>query len=653
MIRAMRRVYLLYTQEKQDELVSRLQKLGLLHLEESRLEGVSPDGARPRRDLGEDRKRVESLLLKAHGTRDLMAEVLTITPRDLARETYPTRLEDLYQQLRDRLDPLEGRLKALVAERRELRDHLAAGERLADAVRVSEDLLRALPHEGYTFLPAVLVSEQRPLLAGIRQTLEREDGGRFVVAHEKLGVDRIELIVAAQPEYAFAASEYLEGLGVRPLALPSHVAGDFVEGVAQLKAEAVTIPRRLAEIDEELRALGREHATHIAALTHALENRLAQLEAAAVFGYTDYTLLITGWIPQDGLAGFQAALREEFPGIIIREEARGHGYDEEPVAFKEGRWARPYQLFMQAFGTPKAGTVDPIPTISIFFPIFFGLILGDVGYGLVVLALALWGLRGFPGLGGGLKRMSDSEAGREALTIMVHGGVFTVVLGCVFGEFFGLTFQQLGIPRMGLWPFSRVESAIVFLLVTVLLGAAQVTLGFIFGIVTAVRQGSRKHLVVKIGLFMSFVAFTLIFGRLMAVVPPALLVPGIVLLVLALPLLVYGGGTMVILESLSPFVHMISYARIMGFGVASVVLAELINTLAGAVGGLGHIVVGILLAAIVILVLQPVNLVLGVFEGTIQSVRLHWVEFFEKFLLEQLGGKPYRPFKEKEAAAEP
>jgi len=187
--------------------------------------------------------------------------------------------------------------------------------------------------------------------------------------------------------------------------------------------------------------------------------------------------------------------------------------------------------------------------------------------------------------------------------------------------------------------------------VTVALGAVQLILGFTFGIITAARQGSRKHLLVKIGLFMSFVAFTLIFGRLMGIVPGSLLVPGIVLLAVAIPLLIYGGGALVILESLSPFVHMISYARLMGFGVASVVLAELIDQLGGSLEKVGPFVVGFILATVALLLLQTLNFVLGVFEGTIQSLRLHWVEFFEKFVLEQLGGKPYQPFKEKKIVA--
>lgn len=649
MIRAMKRVYLFYTQERQDELVSRLQKLGLLHLEESRLDHAPPHASKFSRNLTEDRKRVENLLIKARGICDLLGEVDPNLLRAAAPERYPTRLEDLYQEFKSVLDPLEGQLRALVGERRELRDRLAAGERLAEIVRSSEEPLKALPSEGHTLLPAILSPEQKQALPEIQQALEREIPGSFALAHKELSAERIELLLAVHPDYASSVSEYLEAKGVRALALPPHITSGFVAGIAQLQAEAVTIPRRLNEVDEELASLARQHAAKILSLANALENRLAQLEASMGFGYTDYTLLVSGWIPQDELAGFQETLVREFPGIIVREDQTDHRHDEVPVALKERAWARPYGLFLQAFGTPKPGSVDPVPYISIFFPIFFAIIVGDIGYGLIITALALWGLRGFPGLNRpGLKGLARSETGRSALIVMLHGGAFSIALGFLFGEFFGLEFKELGIHPWGLWPFSRIDNAIDLLLFTVALGAIQVTMGFLFGMVTAVRHRNTKHLLAKIGLFLSLIAFALILGRLMNIAPASFLLPGIVILVIAMPLLMYGGGAMVILESLSPFIHVLSYARIMGFGVASVVLATLINSLVAGLGATGNIVLGVILGAIVAVALHTVNLVLHVFEGTIQSARLHWVEFFEKFILENLGGQPYRPFREKE-----
>ncbi len=660
MIRAMKRVYLLYTQDRQHELVSRLQKLGVLHLEESKLEDASEPLADSK--AAEERRRVENLLIKARGILDLFCEVdpqlLHVKPEQKVRPTL--RMEQLSQAFREELESLEGRLKTLVAERRDLRDRQAAAERFHEVIHVSDTLLKDLPTDGHEIVATLGEAKDEQQIAEIQRTLQAQIPGRFKLASQGLSEDRVEILVSVHPEYAPAVREYLEAKGLRPVALPPHIEVDFARGIAQLRSEEMTLPLRIQEIERALRELATQHASPMVSLTTQLDNRLAQLDAATHFGYTRYTLLISGWLPADELKDFQATLTREFPGIIIRQDPTEPDYEEIPVALRQRKWAKPYQLFLNAFGTPKHGSVDPVPYISIFFPIFFGVILGDIGYGFIILALALWGRAGFPGLKiAALKKLARSEGGRSALRILRDGGVATMLFGLLFGEVFGLEplRQWHIVPEDSLWPFSRLHHSIDLLIFTVALGAVQVLLGFLFGIVIALRHRDTKHLMAKIGLLLALFAVALMVGSLMKILPEGMM-PGVILLVIALPFLTYGGGVVVIIEALSPFIHVLSYARIMGFAIAGVVLASLINSLvandiAGGLGAMGSIVLGIILGAIVAIALHTVNFALHVFEGSIQSARLHWVEFFQKFILEHLGGKPYRPFKEKEYSIEP
>jgi len=653
----MKRVYLLYTQDRQHQLLTRLQKLGILHLEESKLTHDSQPVTEDQ--LAEDRRRVETLLIKARGVLDLFAEVdrtlLQVKPQELARHM-PLRLEDLPQAFREELESLEGHLKALVSERRELRDRQAAAERFQEIVQASEALIKKmLPPQEHEIVAMIgMVQDATALQAEIEKTLQSQIPGSFKLVSQELTEDRLELLVSVHPDYSAAVKEYLEAKEFRPLALPPHIETGFAEGIAQLRAEQTTIPKRLQEIERELRDLAQTHASRLIHLTNALENRLAQLDAAAQFGYTRYTLLITGWLPTDEWKSFQETLAREFAGVILKEDPASYEHDEIPVALQQRSWAKPYEIFLKAFGTPKHGSVDPVPYISIFFPIFFGLILGDIGYGLIVLAFALWGRAGFPAAKiPALKKLSRSEGGQGALRIMRDGGLAAILFGLLFGEVFGLEFTQIGLAgEGGLWPFSRVHHAIDLLIFTVIIGAVQVLLGFLFGIVVAVRHRDTKHLVAKIGLVLSLFAISLLVGWLMKILPGAL-VPGLILLVIALPLLVYGGGVVVAVEALGPFIHVLSYARLMGFGLAGVVLATIINGAVAGASAVGNIVIGVLLGAILAVALHAFNFVLHVFEGSIQSARLQWVEFFQKFILEHLGGKPYRPFKEKEFTIEP
>ena len=110
---------------------------------------------------------------------------------------------------------------------------------------------------------------------------------------------------------------------------------------------------------------------------------------------------------------------------------------------------------------------------------------------------------------------------------------------------------------------------------------------------------------------------------------------GVALIAIGLPLLLWGGGIQGAVEIMGTVGNIMSYARIMAIGMASVMLAVVANELAGAVGSL-------LIGALVAVLLHLMNLVMGMFSPFIQSTRLHLVEFNSKFY--EGGGRAYRPF---------
>jgi V/A-type H+-transporting ATPase subunit I len=121
----------------------------------------------------------------------------------------------------------------------------------------------------------------------------------------------------------------------------------------------------------------------------------------------------------------------------------------------------------------------------------------------------------------------------------------------------------------------------------------------------------------------------------MEIVSPSLLLVGAAMIVVGLPLLLWGGGVQGAVEIMGTMGNIMSYARLMAIGMASVMLALVANELAGAVGS-------ILVGALVAVLLHLMNLVMGMFSPFIQSTRLHLVEFNSKFY--KGGGRPYRPF---------
>ena len=622
MQRAMTRLYVLYSRDREQALVRALQRLGVLHIE--------PIPELPRRTLADSRHELEELLLKVKGLEEALTPACgpqtspgpyTVLPQ-AARRTVQTKSGD---EGREDLDPheiraLEEQVRRLLAERRHIQERLDAATRVAPVLEVVARLLQEVgTRPGWETVVGLGSSEIAH--QEIVHFLERTLPGRCLVRVQQLPERRWVLVAAGEGEYAPAMREYLESKGIRPLALPTHIPSTLPlpEAIAQLQRELAEGPARLRELDRALSEIAQTQGARVRALARSLENRIAQLNALERFGYTEYTLLISGWVPADEYDHFVKKLTEQFPGIIVRQDPQPAPPEEIPVALKNNAWARPYELFLSIMGVPRYGTVDPVPLVSFFFPLFFGIIVGDMGYGAVIALVGLW-LR---------RRFAHSELIKSASQIVLHCALSTIFFGAIFAELFGFI---LPYPH-----FKRGEQTDELLLFSVALGATQILLGFALGAINALRERHKKHAVAKIAAIGALVGLGLSVGALAGQLPEVFKTPSFALLAVAILLLVMSEGLIGVLELVSYVGNIISYARLMGFGLVGLKIAELINEA-------GHALDNVFLAVLIGIVAHAANLGLAIFESTVQSARLHYVEFFQKFL--ELGGRKYEPFRE-------
>jgi len=167
-------------------------------------------------------------------------------------------------------------------------------------------------------------------------------------------------------------------------------------------------------------------------------------------------------------------------------------------------------------------------------------------------------------------------------------------------------------------------------------GVGHVLLGLVFGVVTGFQKKEKKEAAYKLLSIVMILGLIVLLASFFGVFPAYLSRPIIISILFLTPLLFFTGGLLAPLELLKNIGNIISYVRIMAIGLTSVLLAFVANNLGGVTG---DIVTGIFVAGLI----HVLNIILGVFSPTIHSLRLHYVEFFSKFM--EHGGRRFEPLK--------
>jgi V/A-type H+-transporting ATPase subunit I len=522
---------------------------------------------------------------------------------------------------------LTSRQSALEAELAALRRYQYVVERLlplAEALVQLEDFetIALVIQPTYAFVVDTLRQEVAALTHRQSElvTAEAPDGS-------------IAALLVVRRQYAAAVHALLRGEQLEEVRLPEAYYGrPLREALQEILRRQEEIPRELAAVREELAALLGPHQAQMAVWRTALLDRLDELMAVSQCLESDYTFALGGWVPVRDLPRLEAALTQEFDGRVAIERVPVTRADwaRMPVLVENPRLVRPFEVLLRLLPAPRYGTIDPTPFVALFFPLFFGMILGDIGYGALLLALGLWAQR----------HWAERPWLRQAAQVLTLSALAAIVFGFAFGECFG----DLG-RAFGLRPLvaDRAHAVQPLLLFSVALGGVHVALGLVLGVINGLLERQGKEALSKIGTLFGLIAVFALVGVTVDFLPRGLLTPGVALLTLGCALLVYSVGFLGPLEILGVLGNTLSYMRLVAVGLASVILAQIANDLAGRTGSL-------LLGAIVGALFHGLNLALGLFSPSVHSLRLQYVEFFGRFF--QPGGRPFAPFRCRLGSAE-
>jgi V/A-type H+-transporting ATPase subunit I len=517
--------------------------------------------------------------------------------------------------------------------------------RHADALAVAErelDEERSLLHRYREFFKAFapLVAQERiwpdgqafyvvlragaaGALAELRQRLDTALSGEVELFHRELASGEWAVLILVSSRAAAKVSALLAASRVEELPTPARIGEtNLLRALPAIDARLAEIPLALRAIASKREGLAQSEGAWLSGTRRFLHDQLLLLDARARVFAADHLFIIEGWLPTPRLADLQACVHATLgPDIVVSTTGtEDWGDGGAPVALHNPAVFQPFEVLTRMLPLPTYGTIDPTPFVAVFFPAFFGLMLGDVGYGLMLALLAV-----------ALRWKSDPGTTMRSVSMV---GLACASSAIVFGILFGELFGSLG-PAIGLHPFfDREQAAIPFLGLSVALGGVHVVLGLVLAGVSAWRRGHRRDAMGR-GVALGMLVLTaLLVLALFEVLPAGLQTPLVVALLVSFTVLVALEGLMAVVELLSTLGHVLSYARIMALGTASLMLAIMANRMAGA---LGSVIVGAMFA----LLFHLVNFAIGLFSPTIHALRLHYVEFFGRFF--SPGGAEYRP----------
>jgi len=638
MLQKMSKIQVIGPKKDLESVVDVLYDIGTVHLEDVS-KTISPGDTILRRMEPQSGSDIVSVLVKISG----IFHALPMIPENKEQRAQLhdglrwKSHEELVNRANYVIEELETTTRELVKRKSDIEFAYSTLGRYEHVIEKIQPLEAQLPIlEGFEVTIIIIQKEFKDVLEIIRAALSEITRNQFELISADVDEETTAAVTVFNKIYSDQVHSFIWSQNVNEVRLPPEYLDKPFEEVLtliedkrqQLKAEMDTINEKLGEIsshwDQEL-----------AVLKDVLEARNAETAAFSKFGQTDYAFVIMGWVPKKRLKKTKNALKESFEGrVIVNElEVSPEELNNAPTFYDNPRIVKPFEFLQSLLGQPTYSEIDPTPLLALFFPFFFGLMVGDIGYGIVILIFALV-VR---------KLYGAHNAIKQLMNILIISSIPTIFFGFLFGEFFGNLGVMMGwinpavINGMAL---DRIEIMVPLLIFTIAIGVFHVFFGLTLGIINAVTRRNKKHICEKSGMLLGLTSIIVIILAVANKVPGVFFIPGIMLLVIGLPLIMYGGGAVGALEIMSGITNILSYTRLMALGMASVILAFVANKLGSS---MEVALVGFLIAAI----LHTLNVVLCMFSPSIHALRLHIVEFYSKFYTG--GGRIYEPFERKTA----
>ncbi len=415
---------------------------------------------------------------------------------------------------------------------------------------------------------------------------------------------------------------------------PKEVIRNFKTKIKELKSELENIKK---EIEEHVK-----YINDFKLIYEYNENHLLRLESCNNFLRSKNILTIEGWLPEETIDKFEEAISKSLNSeyYLELEDAKG---EDVPILLKNGAVSEAFEPITEMYSMPRYNEIDPTPLFMPFYFIFFGMMLSDAGYGLVMFIGSLVALKFF----------NLDEDKRKSIKMFFYLSISTIFWGVMYGSYFG---DAIKISPIWMKPDSNV---ILLMIVSVALGLIQIYVGLGIKGYMLVRDGKPLDALLDVGLWYltltGGILWLLSASGALSSLSPSGNIPTIAKYAtfggMILILLTHGrsekgigaklGAGLYSLYGITGYVgDLVSYTRLAALGLATGFIGSAFNLM---IGMLGNPIAKILAGSLIFVVGHLFNLFINALGAYVHTCRLQYLEYFNKFY--EGGGKTFRPLK--------
>lgn len=411
------------------------------------------------------------------------------------------------------------------------------------------------------------------------------------------------------------------------------------------KAELTVKENELKNYEDNITELDKKLSNFAAQLEEIeivydyLSMKKTRFTAAEELVKTDRLHIMQGYVPTAYTESFKHVIEEQLDEQFYLQIVEADEEDPNiPILLENAQFASAFESVTKMYALPKYNEIDPTPWFSIFYAIFFGMMIGDAGYGLLILFLSF----------GIMKVINLTEKQRNFFQFFHYLSFTTIIWGLIFGSFFGDLFTLPAIIDTN-------EQYNLLLILSIALGAVHVF--FALGI-QAYIEIKRKNFIdafFDVGLWYMLLIGSIVFllSYFVSAVAPYQKIGFVLMIIGMIGIVLTGGrdqkslggkfaGGLYSLYGLTSYISdFVSYSRLMALALASGFIAYAINLMVFMLFELG--VIGIVFGIFVFIIGQGFNIFLSILSSYVHTLRLTYVEFFGKFY--EGGGKPFQIFR--------